>query len=80
MTEGEFRQFLDEWIARRILPLGDHVDPSDRQFMANRRASELKEEAQERACTGQLDRVAEPYGGINKFVADLYRRAEDGNL
>ena len=71
----EFDTFLREWVAERIVALGDRVDPSDREYMVKRRASELTALAREKALySALLDRVRP--GSVADYVRGQYESAE----
>jgi hypothetical protein len=72
-----FEVFIRQWQADKIEAFGDHgVDPSDAEEMINRRATELTALAREKAFRAALQAAAQPYGGVNGYVRDMYRRAE----
>ncbi len=45
--------------------------------MAKKRCDELRDKATDLGFRAQLAAIAEPYGGLLKYVTDLYQRAED---
>lgn len=71
-----FEDFLRSWLAERIVALGPHVDPSDREFMAKRRASELTDLMRERGWSSELYEVVQPYRTVNEYMREMYRSAE----
>jgi hypothetical protein len=76
-TRENFDAFLREWTADRIGPLGDRCDPTDREFIVRRRASELKELARDAACLSALVEATRRYGGVIEYVEAMFKRADD---
>jgi hypothetical protein len=72
-----FEAFIRQWQANEIGAFGDHgVDPNDREDMINRQAAELTALARQKAFRAALQAAAQPFGGVDGYVRDMYRRAE----
>jgi hypothetical protein len=72
-----FEALIRRWQAKKIGAFGDQsVDPSNVEEMINRRATELIAPAREKAFRAALQAAARPYGGVDGYVRDMYRRAE----
>jgi hypothetical protein len=72
----EFDAFLAQWCAENIRPMGERVDPSDREYVAKRKAQRLEEFARENACRAMLYEVTGPYGSVVDWVKAMYELAE----
>lgn len=73
---GAFDELLQGWMAERVKPIGEKVDPSDRDYVIKNRAKELASLAEEKALKGALTERARPYGGVLGFVKSLYDRID----
>jgi hypothetical protein len=72
-----FEAFIRQWQAEKIGAFGDQgVDPSDVEEMINRLATELTALARKKAFRAALQAAAQPFGGVDGYVRDMYRRAE----
>jgi hypothetical protein len=56
-----YESFLTGWIAERIWPTEDFLEPIDRQYIAERRSAELTRLADENGFAAELSETVKPY-------------------
>jgi hypothetical protein len=75
-TNKEFEAFLIQWKKENVGPLGDHTDPGDVVFLAQRLSADLSALAHEKGFHIPLVEMTRPYGGVIEFIKMLFDRAD----
>ncbi len=74
-ADQEFDAFLREWTEEYIWPIEDFLDDRDQKFLAETRAIELIQLAQEKGFSNELAEKVKSYGSVLQYVTNLFWRA-----
>jgi hypothetical protein len=75
-ADQDYEAFLREWTNEHICPMGDLLDDRDRQYMVERRATELMQAAEKKGFADSLTKTVTGYGGLTAYVKHLFWEAE----
>jgi hypothetical protein len=75
-ADQQFETFLREWTNERIWPMRDLLDSRDRQYIVERRATELMQAAKEKGFADNLTKTMAGYGDATAYVNHLFWEAE----
>jgi hypothetical protein len=74
-SDQDFDAFLRGWAEEHIWPVEDFLDDRDQKFLAERRAIELIQLAQEKGFSNELAEKVKSYGSVLQYVTNLFWRA-----